>query len=405
MSPWWLALPLAAAPEPVTFDAAVHRALERAPAVQLAQYEVSRAQALTEQSRAPSLPTLFANGSYTRLEGDRTLNGNVVAAANQLGANLQLQVPLFAPARWAQWRRAELSADLTRLSAEETRRQTALQVGRTWLTLLAQHRVTQAQQRSVDVAAAHLKYARDRLAGGIGNKLDASRAAQELAVARAQVASAQAGVERLQEQLGLVVGVDAALDSTDAEPELPVGEAKVAERPDVKLAQGRVAAAENSQRWNWGDFAPLLTAVVTPAVQNPPTVTQPMLGFQAQLVLSLPLYEGGLRYGPPHERPVLTDQAQLQLEAQTRQASAEVRTALTQVQRADEALQASRDAAAQALEALTLAQDTFRAGGATNLEVIDAERRARDAETAVALAENASRQARLELLAASGRWP
>ena len=39
------------------------------------------------------------------------------------------------------------------------------------------------------------------------------------------------------------------------------------------------------------------------------------------------------------------------------------------------------------------------------LEVIDAERRSRDAETAAVVAEDAARQARLDLLAASGRFP
>jgi hypothetical protein len=37
--------------------------------------------------------------------------------------------------------------------------------------------------------------------------------------------------------------------------------------------------------------------------------------------------------------------------------------------------------------------------------VIDAERTARDAETAVAVAEDGARQARLDMLAATGRLP
>ena len=41
----------------------------------------------------------------------------------------------------------------------------------------------------------------------------------------------------------------------------------------------------------------------------------------------------------------------------------------------------------------------------TNLEVIDAERRARDAVVTAALSEDAARQARLDLLAASGSFP
>ena len=48
---------------------------------------------------------------------------------------------------------------------------------------------------------------------------------------------------------------------------------------------------------------------------------------------------------------------------------------------------------------------SFRAGAATNIEVIDAERAARDADTAVAVAEDTLRRARLDLLTALGRFP
>jgi len=48
---------------------------------------------------------------------------------------------------------------------------------------------------------------------------------------------------------------------------------------------------------------------------------------------------------------------------------------------------------------------SFRAGAATNIEVIDAEGRARDADTAVGSAEDVLRRARLELLTAAGRFP
>ena len=47
----------------------------------------------------------------------------------------------------------------------------------------------------------------------------------------------------------------------------------------------------------------------------------------------------------------------------------------------------------------------FREGATTNIEVIDAQRRARDAETTAAIADDGVRRARLELLLAAGRFP
>jgi outer membrane protein TolC len=75
------------------------------------------------------------------------------------------------------------------------------------------------------------------------------------------------------------------------------------------------------------------------------------------------------------------------------------------MERADEGLAASREAARLAHEALDLATIAYRAGATTNLEVIDAQRVARNAELQAAVAEDSARQARLDLLYSSGRFP
>jgi len=121
--------------------------------------------------------------------------------------------------------------------------------------------------------------------------------------------------------------------------------------------------------------------------------------------LTLPLYDGGLRYGQEHEREALAGEARLSVEATLRQAKSDVRTAFEEIREADVALDQARQSSAFAKHALDLANLAYRAGATTNLEVIDAERQARDAETQEAIAEDAAREARLDLLAASGRFP
>lgn len=400
-----LALTLAAAP--LRFDEAVQRALEAHPALRVAEADARRARAQLEAARAPSLPSLSVNVVGTQLDDDRRLNDRVIFGATQLGANVNLQAPLVAPARWAGWRRAAAAAEAAVLGAADARRVVAVTAGRAWLSVLAQQRVVAASERAEAVAQAHLASARDRRAAGLGSELDEIRAAQELAVSRQQLAAARGTLARLREQLGVAVGADEPLDAADVEP--PLGETGAAPgidaRLDVKAARGRREAAQVGASWEWADYMPLLSAVLQPAYQNPPTLTVPLWSFQAQLVLSIPLYDGGLRYAQQRERRAAAEQAEALLEQAERQASSEVRAALAQVKEADLALRAARDAAAQASRTLTLAQDAFRAGAATNIEVVDAERRARDADTAVALAEDAARQARLELLAASGAFP
>lgn len=399
---------LAVAAQPMRFEDAVQRALEHHPTMKLARADTERALGQLEQARSASLPYLGVNAVGTQLDADRVLNDRVISAATQVAANVQLQVPLIVPNRWAAWRRAGAAYDATKVTVNDYRRLVAVAAGRSWLQVLAQQRVVDAAQRSRDVANAHLQYATDRHTAGIGSELDKIRAAQEVAVARQQLATATGNLKRLQELLGVSLGLDEPVSAIDEEPALAVKEQvdeSAKERTDVVAARARVEAAEVATSWDWSDYTPLLTAIVQPGYQNPPTLTVPLWSFQAQLVLTIPLYEGHLRWGQQRERRANELAAKSQLENLQRQASAEVRAALAQVSQADEALSAARDASTQARRTLELSQQAFKAGASTNIEVVDAERRARDAETAVALAEDASRQARLEVLAASGRFP
>jgi outer membrane protein TolC len=86
-------------------------------------------------------------------------------------------------------------------------------------------------------------------------------------------------------------------------------------------------------------------------------------------------------------------------------ARSEVRTAREAVASAERGLTTARAGADQARQVVNIVNVSFRAGAATNIEVIDAERRARDADLAVATAEDTLRRARLELLTAAGQFP
>jgi outer membrane protein TolC len=396
--------------ERVSLDMAVRRALERNPSARVAQAEVRRAEAVVREVRSTSLPTLIGNGTYTRLDNDRVLSGRVIAGVDQLAANLTLSVPLINPKGWAAWSHAEDNVAVVRSSEGEARRQVAYAVARAYLSIVAQRRVLEAMERAMVTAKAHAAFAGQRLAGGVGNRLDVVRAEQEVAVDEAQIQLLIASIVRLREALGVLAGAEGPLEVEDAatlsQPQsLGAALAETDQRTDVAAARARLRAAEHVVRDTWTDYGPLLTAIGQPFYQNPPSLVLPLTGWQAQLVLTLPLYDGGLRYGLMRERKELSEEARIGLEATLRQARSEVRGSFEAMRRADDSLVASREAARLARTAEELATLAYRAGATTNLEVIDAERRARDAETLVAVAEDTARQARLDLLVATGRFP
>lgn len=424
--------------EAVDFDEAVRRAAERSPTAQIAASEVRRVEALLWEARSGSLPLLTANASYTRIDARRTTQALVpsgdpaspatatapaiydrittkevrTAPGSQSNQNLALSVPLFAPSRWYAWSHAGDQLDVTRASQRDVRRLVTLNAARAYLTIISQKRAIEVSRRAVATAAAHYDYAHTRRQGGVGNALDEARADQQLATAQAQLEGALAGLTRAQEALGVATGAPGPLDAR-GEPDLTGGPAspdegvKAAEdaRADVLLSRRRLDAAHRVARDTWADWLPTVSFNGQLYRQSPATSQTPDHGWQVQLLLSLPLFEGGLRVGQARERGALEAEARSQLDATLLQARADVRTAFANLQHAVASLDLNRRAAQQANSALGIVQQAFKAGATTSLDVTDAERTARDADSAAVIAEDSVRQSRLDLLAATGRFP
>jgi outer membrane protein TolC len=402
---------LVPAPEKLTFTEAMRRALARNPTTLQALAEIGRAQGIFEEVRASSLPTLFATGALVRLDGSRVSNGIVVAAENQRTANATLTIPLLAPRAWLQAAQAHEQVDIARASLDDARRVIAVATARAYLAVMAQHRLVEIDTQARVDAKAHLDDAHARFEVGSGNRLDEVRAAQELQTDEAQLASALANVTRAMEALGVLVGSDGPIEVTEdlqlPNPPAPNDALKEAEtvRADIRAGKDRQEAARRVVRDDYADYLPLLSAVVEPFYQDPPSLTLPHTGWQAQLVLTIPLYDGGARYGLAKQRKALYEESRIALDNLLRQARSDVRTAFDSVRRSDEGLVSARNAARLAHEALEMTNLAYREGATNDLEVVDAEQRARNADTAALVAEDSARQARIDLLSASGRFP
>jgi outer membrane protein TolC len=280
---------------------AVTQALALNPTSLTASLEVRRATALVEQTRSTSLPTLFGNGAYTRLDADRRLDTRVISAADQTSANLLLSVPLIAPQHWAQWARASSNVKVTSASEQDIRRQIALAAARAYLAIIFQRKQVLVTEQARDNAKAHLDFASARFKGGVGNRIDEVRAAQEFNTDEAQLQSAYTALTRARETLGVLIGANEPVDAADdvklaAPPSIEdaLREAR-ARRQDVLAFDARKAAADQSLGLNWTEYAPLITATFQPFYQNHSTLTVPNTGWLAQLILSIPFYDGGLR--------------------------------------------------------------------------------------------------------------
>lgn len=405
--------------ERVTFDEAIKRAIEKNPNSAIAAAGILRADALLTEARSAARLQVNGNVTTTTLNRGVEFDGATVTPRNQLNGSLDVRYPLYAPVRWAQRAQAEDTKQVAEANVEDVRRQTALATADAYLTIIARRRIVVTNETARDTSRAHYELARQLEQAGTGSRLNMLRAQQEFSLNETQVEGARLLLYRAQEALGVLLVADGPVDATDepaftmpAEVSAAAGAATPAQppdlanwRPDLRLFAAQTRAAERVLNDSSKDRYPYLEAVFQPTTTYPSQLFLPQNSWRFLLQLSVPIYDSGQRTGQKMERQAALDISRATFANALTTASSEVRAARESIASAERALASGRAAADQAHQVVDIVNISFRAGGTTNIEVIDAERSARDADTAVAVAEDTLRRARLDLLTALGRFP
>jgi outer membrane protein TolC len=398
--------------ERVGFDEAVRRAVERSPSVALAAAQIVRAEALLRQTRAATRVSVNGTVTSTTLNRGVTFDDFTVTPQSQLSATVDVAMPFFAPAEWARRAQAQDTRALADLSVAEAKRQTALAAADAYLAILARRRVVEVNERARDVARAHYDFAHQQQVAGAGSLLNELRAQEAVSSDEVLVESARLAVYRAQEALGVLMAADGPVDAGE-EPAFDIpseatrdpGGALIQFRSDLKLFSARQEAAERVIRDSSKEYWPSLQGLFQPQVIYPAPFFLPGKSWRALVIGTIPIADSGRRAADRQAREATQQEARATLTGGVTQARSEVRAAREAMQSAERALASARAAADQARRVVDIVNVSFRAGAATNIEVIDAERRARDADTAAAVIEDGLRRARLELLTALGRFP
>jgi outer membrane protein TolC len=399
------------ATERVTFDEAVRRALEKSPTVGQATQAIARAQALLDQASAVFRPTLDAVAGTTVIDEARGFSGNITQPRTQTAMGARLAYPVLAPERWAERTQARDRVGIARLSEEETRRQVALTAGQAYLAVIAARRQMEIAQQDITTSAALAEYARLRLDAGQGSRLNYVRSTQEVATSEGRLLVAALAVARAQEALGVILFAEGPVDANGdpqlapaAPPSPDGGDAWLQQRPDIRLFEAQVRASDRIVRDVWKSYLPSATAGFSPQYVTPPGFFAPAGTWAAVLQLQVPIYDGTFR-ATKRLRIAERETAQLQLEGLKVEARSELRFAQEAVARNEQIVTTTRRSAADAEEVLRITEVAYRAGATTNIEVVQAQQTARNAELAAAVAEDRLRQARLDLLVALGQFP
>ena len=404
--------------ERVTFQQAIDRAIANNPSAAVAAAGILRTEGLLAQARSATMLQVSGNVTTTTLNKGVSFQDATVVPRSQLTASVTVDQPIVAAAAWARRAQAMDDVQIAGLSAVETRRQIALSTADAYLSIIVRLRVLEGDNRARDTARAHFDLATQLEQQGTGSRLNALRAQQQLSTFERQIETASLAVYLAREALGVLLVANGPVDAID-EPSfaLPPDAATLGStdtdlmpvllqsRPDLRLftserqAAQRVLSDSSKDRW------PSLDAIFLPQTIRPASVFSEANSWRLLLQANIPVFDSGQRSSVKTQRQAALNTAQANLTGAMTQASSQVRAAREGVASNERSLVSAQAAADQAQQVVNIVNISFRAGAATNIEVIDAERSARDADTSVAVVEDLLRRSRLDLLLALGRFP
>lgn len=381
--------------------------------LRIAQQDIERAKGQERVAVAALLPTITATGQATATPfqdfhcdpaTDQTCQFQNVAQQRQATfaqGTLRLSEVLSARSFYALGTTAK-SVEATKLRAEDARRQAIAAAASAIVSVVTAERVAEINRVGLRAALQRLELTKRRKRLGSGTDLDIVRAEQDAATSRSQIVSGDETLRRARESLGQLFGksdaygVPATFTLDDIEPALKSAckTAKPDERTDVLAAKVDLEVAQRGVTDVKLGFLPTLELSTTLTTSNSQNVSQTSSTTWTQrtpwsitALLTVPIWDGGARYGQIKSANANVEQAKTRVEQATNTATVEATQAQRAITVAEQARTVSEKARDLARETARLSQVAFESGAGTSLDLIDSGRVLRQAELDLAVKE------------------
>ncbi len=369
--------------------------------IALARVEQSRAQ--TVQARSALLPQINYEAKAGR--GRQSFLGNPISGGDGGGSqtknafladfNAAWEVDLFGRVR-----RLNEVARAQFFASEEARDGMMLalvsDVAQAYFELLALDRQLEVANHAVTAFNESLQLFTQRLQGGVGSKLETSRAETALATTAASIPELQRQILLKENQINVLMGRNpgpvphtTTLAEQTLPPDVPAGlpSALLERRPDIREAEQNLRAANAQIGVALGAFFPRIGLTALYGGVSPELSTLTTGGANAWALaanLAGPLFQGGRLIGQYRQARALWEESQLRYQQTALNAFQEVSDALITRQQLELIRVQQSRAVTAGQEAVTVALERYRAGKANYFEVLDAQEELFPSENALA---------------------
>jgi outer membrane protein TolC len=374
----------------LTLRDAVALALKQNPQVAIANLHLAESESARDVSRAALLPQISIGASdfVTRANVESLFGSPIPGFSQHIGpfwtvqAGTRFSVPVFDLALWRRWQASRESVRDTDAQRDVVRELNAQLVVSQYLGgLRAAADVTAAKSR-LDLAEALFNLASDLEKNGVGTSLDTLRAHVEFQNERQRYASADAQLKLSRYGLAQLLSLDplqpvelADTPSFFETPSFDADESLTAAysaRPEMKALDAQTRAAEFEKSAARADEAPRVAFAGGWRLEGL-TGSTAIPVYQYGASVEMPVFTGGRNRARVAAADIELKKLAESARATRSQIAQEVQSAAALLTAARVEVDAANLGVNLAQEAVTQAQDRFRAGVANNIEVISAQ--------------------------------
>ena len=385
--------PAAGPRTPLTFDAALRRALEANTSVSRARAEVNAADAQRRTFLSYVLPRVGATGGLIRNSDEVTFGSadfqRVILPLNDWNVRLTVQQPVFAGLREQRaYQQSKEGVRAAEQGVRGTEDQILLRTASDYIQAVGGEELVKVEEQTLGLARDRLREARDFFDAGETTRVDVLRAESAVKAAERSIALARRNRDAALGQLRIDLNLDGDFGVSEPTLSLPTrpDEALLLQqaeetRTDVRQAKSALRIAELEVSKQKGAYLPTVTADAGYVWQKTSFPTD-RYGYAA-LRFIVPIWQSGeissrVAFARARER-----QAQLALEEQRRAVQEDVRRALLDLETATTSLALSEDQLRAAEGEYQQVADLYRGQEATSLDIQSSETNLNEARRAV----------------------
>jgi outer membrane protein TolC len=381
----------------LTLDEAVRRGLQTNLGIISSSFALDASKSQRAEARSSLLPNLAFNVSENAAKVDLAAEGFSASAFGASGGfnfpttvgpfhyydlHGALQQSLLDVTAIRNLRSRDQSVQAEALQSRQAREEVVLAVAGVYLQLMADIALGERQKAEVAYAEATYKQARTQADAGNKAPIEATRSLVELQREQQRLRSQQGEIEKRQIQLARLIGLSIGTQinpkeqfvvlSSESSSATQLVERAWTQRLDLKGAEAQLRAAEEARKAAAAQRLPSISVNGTYGLQG----TNPNQGagvFQASAALSIPIFQGGRIEAETAEADTVVKQRRAELADQRGAVESDVRTALIDLQVADDQVALAKSNRQLATETLEQSQDRFAVGVADSVEVVNSQ--------------------------------